>query len=36
VFDGRNVGATGHPPRYDRGYGGAYVSGYRRLWGVGG
>jgi ribose transport system substrate-binding protein len=36
VFDSRNVGATGRPPRYDEGYGKAYVTGYRRLWGVGG
>jgi ribose transport system substrate-binding protein len=35
VFDGRNVGETGRPPRSDMGYGAAYVEGYRRLWGLG-
>lgn len=34
VFDDTNVGETGRPPRFDRGYGSAYVEGYRRLWGV--
>ena len=34
VFDSGNVDETGTPPRFDRGYGGAYVEGYRRLWGV--
>ena len=36
VFDGGNVGDAGRPPRYDAGYGRAYIDGYRKLWGVGG
>ncbi len=34
VFDDRNVDQAGSPPRFDRGYGRAYVDGYRELWGV--
>jgi ribose transport system substrate-binding protein len=34
VFDDANVGDTGEPPEFDRGYGRAYVDGYKRLWGV--
>ena len=29
VFDASNVGEAGHPPRFDTGYGNAYVDGYR-------
>jgi len=36
VFDDGNVGDAGRPPRYDAGYGHAYVDGYRKLWGVSG
>jgi ribose transport system substrate-binding protein len=36
VFDDRDVGEAGRPPRFDAGYGNAYVSGYRKLWRVGG
>ncbi len=35
VFDNANVLGAGRPPRYDAGYGRAYVGGYRKLWGVG-
>ena len=34
VFDLRNVADAGRPPRFDAGYGTAYVSGYRKLWHV--
>ncbi|HEU0024152.1 MAG TPA: sugar ABC transporter substrate-binding protein [Thermoleophilaceae bacterium] len=34
VFDDDNVDEAGRPPRFDRGYGRAYVDGYRELWGV--
>ena len=34
VFDDSNVQEVGTPPRFDRGYGDAYVDGYRKLWGV--
>jgi ribose transport system substrate-binding protein len=34
VFDDRNVADAGEPPGFDRGYGRAYVEGYRRLWQV--
>jgi ribose transport system substrate-binding protein len=34
VFDDGNVDDTGRPPRFDEGYGRAFVEGYRRLWGV--
>jgi len=34
VFDDRNVDEAGRPPRFDRGYGDAYVDGYRKLWGL--
>jgi ribose transport system substrate-binding protein len=34
VFDARNVDDAGHPPRFDRGYGQAYLEGYRKLWGL--
>jgi len=34
VLDATNVDDTGHPPRFDRGYGRPYVEGYRQLWSV--
>ena len=34
VFDDGNVDETGRPPRFDMGYGDAYVEGYRKLWGL--
>ncbi|MGH2743739.1 MAG: sugar ABC transporter substrate-binding protein [Thermoleophilaceae bacterium] len=34
VFDAGNAGDAGMPPRFDLGYGRAYVDGYRELWGV--
>jgi ribose transport system substrate-binding protein len=34
VFDDSNIDDTGRPPELDRGYGEAFVAGYRRLWGV--
>jgi len=34
VFDDGNVDEAGRPPRFDRGYGDAYVDGYRKLWGL--
>jgi ribose transport system substrate-binding protein len=34
VFDAGNVGQAGSPPRFDQGYGRAYIGGYRKLWGV--
>jgi ribose transport system substrate-binding protein len=34
VFEDSNVDQTGAPPRFDRGYGDAYVDGYRKLWGL--
>jgi ribose transport system substrate-binding protein len=34
VFDDSNVDETGRPPRFDTGYGRAYVDGYRKLWGL--
>jgi ribose transport system substrate-binding protein len=36
VFDATNAGEAGHPPRFDTGYGSAYVDGYRKLWGASG
>jgi ribose transport system substrate-binding protein len=36
VFDDGDVADTGRPPRFDAGYGNAYVGGYRGLWRVGG
>ena len=35
VFDDTNTRSAGRPPRYDAGYGRAYVHGYRKLWGAG-
>jgi ribose transport system substrate-binding protein len=32
VFDRSNIGQAG--PRFTSGWGNAYVSGYRRLWGL--
>jgi ribose transport system substrate-binding protein len=32
VFEASNVGQAGSPPRFDTGYGNAYVEGYRKLW----
>jgi ribose transport system substrate-binding protein len=34
VFDDSNVAEAGDPPELDRGYGRAYVEGYKRLWRV--
>jgi ribose transport system substrate-binding protein len=34
VFDDGNVDDAGRPPRFDQGYGDAYIDGYKRLWGV--
>jgi ribose transport system substrate-binding protein len=34
VFVDGNVDEAGTPPRFDRGYGDAYVDGYRKLWGL--
>jgi ribose transport system substrate-binding protein len=34
VFDDGNVDDAGTPPRLDTGYGGAFVAGYKRVWGV--
>lgn len=34
VFEAQNVDEAGTPPRFDRGYGRAYVDGYRELWRV--
>jgi ribose transport system substrate-binding protein len=34
VFDDGNVDQAGRPPEFDRGYGGGYVEGYKRLWRV--
>jgi ribose transport system substrate-binding protein len=34
VFDDGNVDEAGTPPRLDTGYGSAFVSGYKRVWGV--
>jgi ribose transport system substrate-binding protein len=34
VFDAGNVDEAGTPPRFDRGYGQAFVDGYRELWGL--
>jgi ribose transport system substrate-binding protein len=34
VFHDGHVDEAGRPPETDRGYGDAYVDGYRRLWGV--
>jgi ribose transport system substrate-binding protein len=34
VFDDGNVDETGRPPRFDKGYGDAYVEGYGKLWGL--
>jgi ribose transport system substrate-binding protein len=36
VFDATNAGEAGRPPRFDTGYGSAYVDGYRKLWGASG
>lgn len=35
VFDSANVSQTGNPPTINTGYGNAYLSGYRQLWGLG-
>ena len=34
VFDDSNVDEAGRPPKFDKGYGHAYVDGYRILWGL--
>ncbi len=35
VFDDKNIEETGRPPAAGKGYGDAYVDGYRKLWGLG-
>jgi ribose transport system substrate-binding protein len=32
IIDKHNVADAGHPASYDKGYGDAYVSGFRKLW----
>jgi ribose transport system substrate-binding protein len=34
VFDDGNVDDAGEPPEFDKGYGDAYMAGYKRLWRV--
>jgi ribose transport system substrate-binding protein len=34
IFDKTNIGEAGHPPKNNTGYGTAYVTGYRKLWGL--
>ena len=34
IFDRSNAAEAGTPATYDKGYGDAYVSGFRRLWGL--
>jgi ribose transport system substrate-binding protein len=34
VFDDSNVDEAGRPPKFDKGYGDAYLDGYRMLWGL--
>jgi ribose transport system substrate-binding protein len=34
VFDDSNVDEAGRPPKFDEGYGDAYLDGYRKLWGL--
>ena len=34
IFDKDNVGEAGSPPQDNQGYGDAYISGYRKLWGL--
>lgn len=36
VFTDANVADAGRPPQLDRGYGDAFLDGYRRLWGASG
>jgi ribose transport system substrate-binding protein len=35
VFTKQNVGEAGTPPKLSTGYGNAYATGYRKLWGLG-
>jgi len=35
VFTKANVAQTGTPPKFNLGFGTAYVSGYDKLWGLG-
>ena len=34
VFDATNVGQAGTPPKDSTGYGTAYVTAYKKLWGL--
>jgi ribose transport system substrate-binding protein len=34
AFTKQNVGETGNPPAVNKGYGDAYLTGYKKLWGV--
>jgi ribose transport system substrate-binding protein len=34
LFDDTNIDEAGTPPAFDKGYGDAYVQGYRELWGL--
>jgi ribose transport system substrate-binding protein len=35
VFDENNVAQAGMPPKAGTGYGHAYITGYKKLWGIG-
>jgi len=35
IFDKSNVAQTGTPPKLGAGYGNAYITGYKKTWGVG-
>ena len=34
IFDATNINDTGTPPSPLKGYGSAYIAGYKKLWGV--
>lgn len=34
IFDKNNIAEAGKPAKFDTGYGNAYVSGFRKLWGL--
>jgi ribose transport system substrate-binding protein len=34
IFDDSNIDETGTPPVGGKGYGDAYISGYKQLWGL--
>ena len=36
IFDASNVETAGVPAQFDTGYGDAYISGFRTLWGLDG